>query len=156
MFVRKERAGAAGIYVWPHDGAVIEIPDKAAPNLFAIPDGGFSEVRVDQAATLHPDVAADPDVVRNAGLIRLAVVAEMHTVRTELRAYVDALFAGLRDELLTLAAKGTAAPSAASTPGGPAQSTGVGPGDAGPPGDPSPARTTAARLATSARKAAVR
>jgi hypothetical protein len=46
VMVRKELAGScSGGYVWPEDGAVIEVADIAlAQQLFEIPNGGFSEV----------------------------------------------------------------------------------------------------------------
>lgn len=59
--VRKARAGASSFgYVWPHDGAVTEVPEDLARELCRIPDGGFTVV--EPAAPDGPaDEATDID-----------------------------------------------------------------------------------------------
>ncbi len=153
MYVRKARAGSSATHTWPHDGAVVEVPDDLGAELLSIPDGGFTEVRPD---LVDAGDAGDAGPVANAGLIRLAVVAEMTEVRRELGEALDRALVRLHAELLEqlrkdLTAGGTAAPAAVSTPsGGPAEPAGVGPAGAGPPDGPQEpaAGTPASRRAT--------
>ncbi len=145
MFVRKARAGSTATHAWPHDGAVVEVPDDMGAELLAIPDGGFTEVREGDGPV---DAGAPVDV---DDAIRRAVAAEMADVRKELGEALDRALARLRTEVLEqlrqdLTAGGTAAPAAVSTSsGGSAVAAGVGPAGAGPPDGPvEPAAGTAA------------
>lgn len=138
MFLRKALAGSAATHTWPHDGAVVEVPDHVAAELLLIPDGGFTEVRAADDLTVAP-----PDVVANAGLIRLAVAAEMGTVREELAGELHSLRmqlaevveARIRDlrRQLNLTPVGTAAPAGVGASGGSAEPSGIGPAGADPP-----------------------
>lgn len=69
VLLSKKRAGADSYgNVWPEDGAVIEVVDEQAAVLLAIPDGGFSEAPVEEAAQPMPP---------GGGLIDLAALAEL-------------------------------------------------------------------------------
>ncbi len=167
MYVRKVRAGSAAGHTWPHDGAVVEVPDGLGHELLTIPDGGFAEVRPGDA-----EDAGDGGEVRrvaaNAGLIRLAVVAELvdrlptlraevaDELRGELASQLDQALSRLRvavrDDVLaelrregTLTADGTAAPAAVSAAGGPAAA------DTGTVGAGPPAASAAGRKAAAGR-----
>ncbi len=78
MFIRKARAGSAGTYTWPHDGAVVEVPDALGAELLAIGDGGFTEVRGGQGGVVDVgDAQLSPRIVE---LIRTEVAAEVARV----------------------------------------------------------------------------
>lgn len=58
MWLRKER-GESGIgpHHWPHDGAVIEVPDQLAGELLNIPGAGYSKA---DGPEPEPKAAAKP------------------------------------------------------------------------------------------------
>lgn len=59
VLVRKKRAGSSSHgHTWPHDGAVVDVPEHDARELVAIPDGGFAVVEPD------PDPAPTDPVPR--------------------------------------------------------------------------------------------
>lgn len=65
-FIKKEKAGSGGGYVWPKDGDVVEVDDETATELTHIPDGGFSEASPKAKSDIRhkitePDPDAEPD-----------------------------------------------------------------------------------------------
>lgn len=61
MYLRKDRAGNAPGYEWPHDGAVIEVDDVLAEQLLTIPGGGF---HIAEAPKVEPqETEEEPPVV---------------------------------------------------------------------------------------------
>jgi hypothetical protein len=69
VLLSKKRAGSDSYgNVWPDDGAVIEVVDEQAAVLLAIPDGGFSEAPVEEAAQPMPP---------GGGLIDMAALAQL-------------------------------------------------------------------------------
>jgi hypothetical protein len=69
VLLSKKRAGSDSYgNVWPDDGAVIEVADEQAAVLLAIPDGGFSEAPVEEAAQ---------PMLPSGGLIDMAALAQL-------------------------------------------------------------------------------
>jgi hypothetical protein len=67
-YVRKHTAGSSSHgYVWPEDGAVVEMPHEHAEELLVMPDGGFSladgpsEPEPDNEDPELTEVIPDPD-----------------------------------------------------------------------------------------------
>jgi hypothetical protein len=53
--LRKDNAGSTSTgYVWPHDGAVVEVDDQHAHELLAIQDAGFSLVAAPEPVVEAP------------------------------------------------------------------------------------------------------
>ncbi len=56
MLLRKEQGNCSiGDYVWPHDGAVVEVPDWMGMELLAIKGHDYTEVQPDAEPTPDPD-----------------------------------------------------------------------------------------------------
>lgn len=60
MYLRKDRAGNAPGYEWPHDGAVIEVDDELAQQLLAMPDGGFHVAEAPTVETKTVETKEEP------------------------------------------------------------------------------------------------
>lgn len=60
MYLRKDNAGSAPGYEWPHDGAVIEVDDELAEQLLAIPNGGFHAAEAPPAEAKAVETKEEP------------------------------------------------------------------------------------------------